>query len=372
MQIHVNKKYLTKIKCFGIGFTIMFGLSTAAAVSEIEENDNIYSNKPYQGIIKIKDDVYIEDSSGFSDLDIENLSSDIRCLRISKNSFISDLSKLPEVCPNLVELNLGRDINISDFSFVKELKKLERLNVCDNPYITKELVLYCQNNNISLEYNEEQLEYSQKLDAIIDEIITPEMSDIEKIHAITMYITNEYDYNTDLAVESNNYPLGCLFENQAGVCTSYSWIADVLLNKCGIKTYICINKTHVWNIVELNDKYYYLDTIYIDSTSDTNAFRKMLFENFKISTNFLIDPGDIKCASHPAYDSGCVSMPEELVEDIKKGEDLKNIFEKYHNTYEELFAISILFYSMCGGATCAMTAYIVENLGKSKNKTTKL
>lgn len=361
MKIKLNKDYLTLMKSFGFCFVLCAGLTTPVAISMVKNSPPVEEDT-FTGERRFINDIeYCEVEAEFTNEDLFNLSSEIEVLQISKNSYINDLSKLPDICPNLNYLILDNDINITNFDFVKKLSNLEHLSINDSPYITEALVDYCHKNNIIFEYDQKQLEYSKQLDEIINNIITPDMSDTDKIYAISSYVAEEYTYDEDYTFEGNITPIGCMLENKRGVCTSFSTLTDCLLTKCGIESYVCFSNDHAWNIIKINDMYYYLDVTNIRS-NNTDALYNFLFKNLRKSSYFMSNPSITNNTILYSYDSTSVNIPEEIQEDIRNGEDLKNIFEKYHNTYPEIVALLALTVSLTGASIGSIATLITLKL----------
>ena len=61
-----------------------------------------------------------------------------------------------------------------------------------------ELVLYCEEHNIKHPFNEKSKEIRNEISRIIDEIITPDMSDKEKIKTIGTAYLNIMEYVMDM------------------------------------------------------------------------------------------------------------------------------------------------------------------------------
>ena len=137
------------------------------------------------------------------------------------------------------------------------------------------------------------------------------MNDSEKIKEISLYTINHIKYNIDKTIESNNSPLTLPLETNEGVCASYAYLTNVLLNKAGIIAYEVVDYDHAWNVVKLNDKYYYLDT----TNFDGNYFYNLLLRLIGITKYYLTNPNNDFLASYIAYDS-----PESLIADNIKNE----------------------------------------------------
>lgn len=121
-----------------------------------------------------------------------------------------------------------------------------------------------------------QAEANEEVKKIVSEIITPDMSDEDKIAAIWKYFEENtaYDMAACEAADANNWQLPSGHEDafnlygilcdKVGVCQSYAYAMKLLCNEVGID---CINllgycsKTlpHAWNAVNLGGQYYWID-----------------------------------------------------------------------------------------------------------------
>ncbi|MCQ2494726.1 MAG: InlB B-repeat-containing protein [Lachnospiraceae bacterium] len=107
-------------------------------------------------------------------------------------------------------------------------------------------------------------------------VVQDEMSDMQKAIAIHDYLVSvsEYDYerylNGTLAQHPDTYNMyGVLVDNVA-VCQGFAETYKYLLNKVGITAYIVSskNRNHAWNLIEIDEKLYYVDVTWDQSTYD--------------------------------------------------------------------------------------------------------
>lgn len=128
--------------------------------------------------------------------------------------------------------------------------------------------------NIILTYltTKEQEEYiDAEVEKIINENITPNMTEIEKIRAINDYLVNRFEY--DYSFSSNN-PYSALTTNKT-VCQGYSMSVYRIFNKLNIECDIVIGTvgqtSHSWNKIKVNDTWKYLD-VTANDTSRSNRY----------------------------------------------------------------------------------------------------
>jgi hypothetical protein len=124
------------------------------------------------------------------------------------------------------------------------------------------------NNNVSKEWKNIQASVKN----IADEIFTDDMTEEEIIEETIWYVVDkmEYDFriyeDDDLSWEYNQRALGYALEG-IGVCKNYSALATVLLQEAGILVYEIKSFDHIWNIVKLDDGFYWIDPTWLDGIS---------------------------------------------------------------------------------------------------------
>lgn len=113
-----------------------------------------------------------------------------------------------------------------------------------------------------------------KIQRIIDNIKTEtkDMSDKEKIHYVYEWIGENNDYDKTFTYMSKNQSIYNVFMKKNAVCAGFAKASQVIFQNIGINSYtITGNSTgpHMWNVVELDGKYYFYD-----STVATSARNK--------------------------------------------------------------------------------------------------
>ena len=270
--------------------------------------------------------------STIRDSDISRLPSSLKSLNLSHCTFVTSLDSLPNACPNLNILSLDSCSGITDLSFIYNLKKLEKIALGDMVGITPELIEYFKKNDIEYRISDEDIEASKKVDEILNEIITDDMTDSEKISAIVVYVSKNCKYRFSMAEESNYNPLKTTLLDKKGVCYGYAYTTNVLLRKAGIQSFQLCDTNHSWNLVDQDGKYYYIDVTNLGGGRDISFIAWPLIEHTGFSPNYMVDPTATTLTYMSDYDDReKVVIPQSLVDDIKKGEDEKNIFERYGN-----------------------------------------
>ena len=173
---------------------------------------------------------------------------------------------------------------------------LSILNNFVHPYNSYNMIKFSFNEEIikiKIEhtYTEEDIKIiNNKITEIINENINNNMTIKDKIKAIHDYIINNTDYDTlktnnikDETYKSNT-AYGVLIQGY-GICSGYSDAMKIFLDKFNIINYKINNDEHIWNLVQLNGKWYHLDLTWDDPISNKNITR----DNY-----FLIDNNTLK------------------------------------------------------------------------------
>lgn len=134
-------------------------------------------------------------------------------------------------------------------------------------------------------YNQEEINIiNQKVDYVISELITPTMTDYDKIKVLHDYIINTTVYDK-VRADDVNINSGYLSHNAYGVlisgkgiCGGYSDAMAIFLNRLNLNNYKVSSSNHVWNYVKLNNAWYHLDLTWDDPIVNTGE--NILTHNF--------------------------------------------------------------------------------------------
>lgn len=124
---------------------------------------------------------------------------------------------------------------------------------------------------------------------IVDKLIKPGMSEMEKELAIHDYIVlhTAYDYDNYLknTVPSESYSAYGVFFNGTAVCEGYAEAAHLLLELAGIESQIVTGYgnggAHAWNKVKIDGAYYNLDVTWDDPVPDKEG--RIVYSYFNIT-----------------------------------------------------------------------------------------
>lgn len=209
-----------------------------------------------------------------------------------QGSYITSIYTLKNVI-SLEELTLSSITNLRSLEPITYLPKLKTLNFGGlEDLITKKVLDYIRKNNITGQnYDETQYmhlnseELNNKLDNIIKSLNLDNLSDIDKIKKITLYVVDNIEYDEACGVnnkcEYNEINFNSLRKSLSGsgVCYHYALLTNELLNRVGIKSYLVSGYTkkglgHEWLNIYLDDKWYGLDPTWIDFEGRSTKLRK--------------------------------------------------------------------------------------------------
>ena len=151
--------------------------------------------------------------------------------------------------------------------------------------------------NIEKMYTEDEIKtISDKVDEVIKSKIKSNMSDKTKIKVIHDYIINntKYDKEGEKIIEndstffkySSNKASGPVMYNLA-LCGGYTDYMMLFLDKLNILSFKVSSDNHIWNVVNLDGKWYHLDLTWDDPVTNNNQ-DILLHDYFLITTDKLL------------------------------------------------------------------------------------
>ncbi len=368
-----------------------------AILAELNKTDSDVQESDFKEIYELQtDNQNIQDLGG-----IEKLPN-LLLLSLNKNN-ISDLTPLKEL-KNLKYLLLNEN-KITDISPIKDLSNLELLclnqnNIVDissigelvnltevylasnqiidiNPLLNlKDLTTLCIEDNQIYDFNKLKmlknltklqlwgLESPQdvftqidsietKADEILNNLITPNMSDLDKEIAIHDYLVINTRYDIEdvqkntIPNEAHN-PFGVLI-NGIGVCDGFSSSMHLLLNKAGVS---CKNisgegfsfsqvESHAWNQVMIDGQYYHVDATWDDPIPDEsvlgedsngNSNNDSNYENLKNAT---LDQSGISGRNTISHEYFNISDNQIMADHNWDKNRFNNICESDNNSFKE-------------------------------------
>lgn len=158
-------------------------------------------------------------------------------------------------------------------------KVLFAYTISDNYYVYKK---YVDGEEIPADHASAVKLY-EKVEAIIDECITDDMSDYEKELALHDYIVKNCVYGyTDYSKKLAYRAYGALVQNRA-VCNGYAEAMSLLLGCVGIENDIVSGyaggELHAWNRALIDDKWYQVDVTWDDPVPDRGSYVGHMYFN---------------------------------------------------------------------------------------------
>lgn len=138
-----------------------------------------------------------------------------------------------------------------------------------------------------------------KMKKVIDDMereIAKEKTDIEKARVahdlIIQHVT--YDALNQTPFEQSPYHQSAfsVFCRRSTVCTGYAMAFELLMNGAGVDTLVVLSKTHAWNMICLNHRWYHVDCTW-DDKEGLNG-KEAVYTYFNRSTEMLmqLDPDE--------------------------------------------------------------------------------
>ena len=128
--------------------------------------------------------------------------------------------------------------------------------------------------------NPQDIEVYNKIKSIFNNIVKPEMTDLEKVRAVHDYLilTSRYDeenYKNNTIPEVSHTPYGLLFKNKA-VCSAYAEVFMIFMTLASIECYYVVGNIkdttnsmgHAWNIIRIKNHYYHIDVTFNNPVPD--------------------------------------------------------------------------------------------------------
>lgn len=195
------------------------------------------------------------------------------------NCIISDISAING--SNIEVLNISflrcvsSDMLLETIKSLPNLKEIVGFEINNAGMCSDELLQYCEQQRIKQPFTEKSLEVKHKLEEIVSDVTTEYMSEEEKIKALSEYVVShmEYDYNLidDTEKSTENIKKGwgeslyySVIEGK-GVCEGYTTYAQNLFNEAEITSFKTNGLNHTWNLVQIDDEYYFIDLTNVDT-----------------------------------------------------------------------------------------------------------
>ena len=234
-------------------------------ILKVKDNIKIEKNKYY----KNTDYYYLQNTNDFIAKDQKHLINIFYTIINSgedKFTFFCDESY--KNCKNdVIKIINNKDLLSNINNFVHPYNSFQTINTTYDEYGQIEL-------KINKLYSKEDIKMiNEKVNNIIKRKINNKMSKKEKITTIHDYIILNGKYATDeirkkYPDKSYNKANNILIEG-TGLCSAYSDAMAIFLHEFGINNYKIASQSHIWNLVQINNKWLHLDTTWDDPVTST-------------------------------------------------------------------------------------------------------
>ena len=197
--------------------------------------------------------------------------------------------------------------------------------------------IYSSSNFRKLTKTEKEIQ--NKIQLILAENITKQMTTVEKIRFVHDYIVlnTEYDeinYKNDTLTSRAYSPEGVLLDGMA-VCQGYAETFQLFMDSLSIENRFVVGTadgiSHAWNLVKLEDGWYHVDTTWDDPIPDKEG--RVLY------TYFLLNDKEMKSLRHKWKEkeyptsnaTKYLTVKETYTQEIKDVEDQK-LIKEYQNS----------------------------------------
>lgn len=199
----------------------------------------------------------------------------------NNNNFISDMTAIKNN-PSIEVIDISFVEFVTSDHFLEVIKTLPNLKkivgneINQVTMFSEELVEYCNKAGIEHPFTDKTLELKNYIRNIIDSIITPEMSDLDKIKEISKYVMENMEYDDEVAEKSDSEltPEDIIntwgeniwynFFHGKGVCEGYTEVVQNLMLEAGVDVFNCNIPSHTYNLVKVGETYYEIDLTSLD------------------------------------------------------------------------------------------------------------
>ena len=199
---------------------------------------------------------------------------------LEKFTFYCNTKVYPECIKDVTNLGGNGELLTDISNFVHPYNSHAKITTKTNYFGKIEL-------SIEKNYTDTQIRKIERtVEQLIDDLITASMSDVEKIKTIHDFILKNASYDNDFLTNvspyQSNIAYGPLFEGEA-ICSGYSDLMSIFLEKMGYKNYKVSSLNHVWNYVYVNNEWFHLDLTW-DDPIVTNSVNYVILHNYFLIT----------------------------------------------------------------------------------------
>lgn len=188
-----------------------------------------------------------------------------------------------EDCINDIE-KIGKDTTLLSNinNFVHPFNSFSKIGITSSATgeITIEITKLYSNDDIN--------KINIGINQIFNNIITEDITDLDKILILHDYIINNTKYDTDKKYDYSYTAIGPLSYGTA-VCSGYADLMAIILTKLGYKNFKVASETHVWNAVLIDGEWLNLDLTWDDPITINSDIDTLLHQFYLINTEKLLE-----------------------------------------------------------------------------------
>lgn len=233
----------------------------------IEENPNIDKNSPaYINDIYMSDErIYNNYLSETEKIAYDELKDMFKKRQLKRKLDINKYSGKSSKDISIDIMNAGRALLIDH----PEMLQLASYGYRYDDTMIQAKIEFAINNPIMESLN------TLRIRRIIDNIKrrTKDMSDREKIKYVYEWIGDNNTYDELFTYTSKNQSIYNVFIKGNAVCAGFAKASQVIFQNIGIESMTISGESggpHMWNVIKLDNKYYYYDSTYAASIRDKN------------------------------------------------------------------------------------------------------
>lgn len=217
--------------------------------------DNKYKKNVDYGYVQINTDTEIKNKDDLKNaiytfLDAGWSSYTVQC-DIDYLDCLSDVQKMVEDTTYLTDIS----------NFVHPFNTFNRVNTTFSS--TGRITL-----NVEKKYTDEQIKIiSQKVDEVYNKYYKPNKSTKENIKIFHNYIVNNTKYDSSNTTGNNDIASSTAFGVAilgSGICSGYSEMMSLFLEKLNVKNYRISSDSHMWNLAYVDNEWLHIDVTWDD------------------------------------------------------------------------------------------------------------
>lgn len=203
-----------------------------------------------------------------------------------------------ELAPT-VELKLGGDLKgreigelvqatqaghaLAGYSF-SENRSTGKVTLSPQYHDATKMAAVLRDDSLRSQLTPDEAKALDSLKARLDSIITPDMSDFDKLVAIHDNIINNARYVINDKTEKGS--IAVLLNDKIALCTGYTRLAKVMLDYVGVPTLIVVGESkgpHTWNLVNVDGAWRHVDVTWDDPVDKQGNSDKLIYDYLGLS-----------------------------------------------------------------------------------------